>query len=78
MRAQQKGMFFEVTVSANEVRKFNSKWPCSGLLLVPHWFQFLSSNGDLIDCNVEYGNYAEALMALADDAKKYGKDKLGL
>lgn len=76
MKTKQNGRYFEVTVSANEIREFRVKWPCSGLLLVPHWFQFEQSNGDLVDCNVEYGNNGTAIAALADDAKAYGQGKL--
>jgi hypothetical protein len=60
--------YANVVVSAEEVRAFNSKWPCSPIPAVEHTFLF-APNGDLVGVSNDTREYdGEALTALSQDA----------
>lgn len=82
MKAFDNGCFFSVQCSQDDVDNFKSSWPCNGMPSKKIWFQWEKSNGDLVDMNPsdweERGAWGEAVIALADDAKDYGKKQLHL
>lgn len=61
----------KVIVSRDEVRLFNSRWPCSELRTTRHyWFEF-DADGDLIDTDVPESDDGSAASAMADDCKRW-------
>lgn len=61
----------KVIVSRDEVRLFNSRWPCSELRTTRHyWFEF-DADGDLIDADVPESDDGSAASAMADDCKRW-------
>ena len=77
MKVYNQGAFYRVTVSASEVYDFNRRWPCSELS-GDHGisFTFQADNGDLVDHNARDYEDGGALVALSEDAGKYGARKL--
>ena len=67
--------YYTVTVSAEQVREFNSTWPCSPIPVEPIKFHF--QGYDLVDIESETPSETfdgDALLALSYDAQKgYGK-----
>jgi hypothetical protein len=65
-----------VTVSAEQVRYFNSTWPCSPIPVEPITFEY-DSQGNLCDILSETPSEefdGDALLALSEDAAKcYGR-----
>jgi hypothetical protein len=58
----------KVQFSREEIRLFNSVWPCSTLRATrSYWFEF-ADNGDLIDTDVPEHDDGDAATALASDA----------
>ena len=82
MRAYDNGCFFTVAVSAREVETFARCWPCSGLNRSKGvWFQYDKRNGDLVDTNDERNQpnaNGGAIVALSEDAQRYGEKRLGI
>ncbi len=79
MRLHDKGgTFYRVSVSAKEVERFNSRWPCSEMRPARRrgvYFEFDRRNGDLVDCNAPRRWDGGALVALASDALAYARSK---
>ncbi len=76
LRYYDKGSTFGVTVGEQEVYEFKRQWPASGLGRGPYFFEFDRRNGDLVDVQGPgASSYADgaALVALAEDAQRYGK-----
>ena len=74
MKYIDNGCFFTVKVTRDEVERFKSTWPCSGLPERALWFQFDKRNGDLVDMGGA-GNYdGSDLLALSQDAQKWGDE----
>jgi hypothetical protein len=81
MQCFDNGVFFTVTVTKREIQDFANKWPCSGFRTRPVTFQFDKRNGDLVDSNdsQQHPNAdGAALVALSQDAMKYGAKRLKL
>lgn len=74
MRLRQLGSDVRVTVTADEVADFNSRWPCSSLPEVRIDFVF-DSSGDLVDIFPDHIDGPEAL-ALCEDAQTFMHRKL--
>ena len=75
MRYHDKGRWFGVTVSKDEVTAFKRKWPVSGLGAGPYHFKFNTATGDLVDVRGPGADsYADgpALGVLSRDAQVYG------
>lgn len=70
---------FSVTVSAEQVRYFNSTWPCSPIPVEPITFHYQGT--DLVDITSETPSETfdgDALLALSYDAAKgYGRINRG-
>lgn len=64
------GNAHKVIVSRDEVRLFNSRWPCSELRDRSYWFEF-DANGDLVDVDVPEHDDGAAASAMADDCKAF-------
>jgi hypothetical protein len=78
MKAYDNGAFFTVTCSERDVEGFARRWPCFGNVK-PYWFQFDKRNGDLVDTNHQDGETNDhGILALCEDAKKYGIKRLRL
>lgn len=81
MKAYDNGSFFSVTVTRAEVDAFARRWPCCSLPDAAITFQFAKSNGDLVDIApyriADQVDGPEA-VALAEDARAYGRKKLNL
>lgn len=75
MRVFDNGSFFTVQVSRDEVERFNDRWPCSSIPDKPVTFEF-DKGGDLVGLRPEIDG--PEVLALSEDAKKYGSRKLGL
>ena len=75
MRVYDQGSFYRVTVSANEVDRFNRRWPCSTLDGAQS-FTFDKRTGDLVD-RTGQGDGGEA-VAMSEDAQRYGAKRLGV
>jgi hypothetical protein len=77
MRFYDQGSLYRVAVSAEEVYQFNTRWPCSELS-ANHGlsFTFDKRNGDLVDHNARQFEDGSALVALSQDAQKYGEAQL--
>ena len=81
MQCFDNGPLYTVTVATREVEAFRRAWPCSGLRGRPVTFQFCKNLGDLIDSNdaTQHPDAdGAALVALSDDAMRYGARRLGL
>jgi len=81
MQAFDNGCFYTVTVTTREVEAFARRWPCSGLRARPVTFQFEKRNGDLVDSNDQQQHPradGAALVALSEDAGRYGAERLKL
>ena len=81
MQVFDNGAFYTVTVTRSEVGAFRQSWPCSGLNFRPVTFQFDKKDGDLVDSNDERNHPdadGAAIVALSQDAQKYGAKRLGL
>lgn len=88
MKAELRNSTYTVTVSPEEVHAFASTWPCSGLNTdLGFVFEFSASNGDLVDLNEIRDGRAfphddegdgPALVALSDDACRFGAETLEL
>ena len=81
MRVFNQGDSYRVTVSEDEVDRFNDTWPCSELRGLRRGvsFTFDKRNGDLVDLSPSGEKYdGGALAALSRDAKAYGVKRLGL
>lgn len=78
MRVRDLGSAFNVSVSRLEVGEFRGQWPCSGLPDKTITFQFDKRNGDLIDLWSISTADGPAWVALSDDAKAYGFNRLKL
>jgi hypothetical protein len=81
MKATKQNSWVLVSVSGDETRDFNSRWPCSN---IPDGSRFLieldARNGDLINTTmhledgqyVDSGDYdGQALLALTHDANNF-------
>lgn len=73
MKTKDLGSIVEVSFSAEDVRLFNSSFPCSDIPIRNGFFQFEKKNGDLVDASeylrgVENGS---AVSALCDEAKSF-------
>lgn len=77
MKAFDNGSFYSCQCSTNDVRMFNSTWPCSVIPNRPMWFQWDKRNGDLVDMKPSDVDGPEVL-ALCEDAQKYAKKRLKL
>ena len=75
MRVRDLGSTVRVTVSADYVSNWNTRWPCSSLRGA-HAFEFERKNGDLVD-HTGRGDGSEA-VALSEDAWKFACRKLGI
>lgn len=61
----------KVIVSRDEIRLFNSRWPCSTLRdSRAYWFEF-DASGDLIDTDCPESDDGPAASAIADDCKAF-------
>lgn len=78
MRVFDQGSFFRVTMSADEVSDWKRHWPASGLHSTSKSGTFEKSSGDLVDTNVDEDEDGPAAVALLDDMKAHGAEKLGL
>lgn len=59
-----------VFVSANDVRLFNSTWPCSSIPERACWFEF--DDGDLVDLSAHLSSIdGPELVALSNDAQNF-------
>lgn len=81
MRLFDLGEGFNVTVSEDDIDRFNDQWPASELRgLHGVTFQFDKRNGDLVDIWYKNGDSerwdGSALSALSQDAQKYGESRL--
>ena len=80
MRVRDKGAYFAVSLSAEEVEAWKRRWPASGLPSRSVTFEFEKRNGDLVDITpYKYAHLFDgaAAVALSEDAKEYGVMKLG-
>lgn len=78
MRVYDNGSMFTVSCSRNDVEQFARQWPCFGRI-EPLWFQYEKRNGDLVDTNQRDGRQdGSGVVALSDDAMRYGAAKLGI
>lgn len=75
MRVYDQGSCFRVTVSADEVYEWSKRWPCSGLHGAIS-FTFDKRNGDLVDVAHPGSEDGAALVALSQDAQRYGETKI--
>lgn len=78
MRVYDQGSGFRVVVSIDDVRRFKSVWPASGIPTRSMWFDFNKDRGDLVDTNAPDAGDGSALLALSEDAQKYGESKLNI
>lgn len=79
MRCYDNGAFYTVTVLAREVADFARSWPCSGLRDRSVTFTFDKRLGNLVDSNDAWqhpGADGGALVALSQDAMRYGAERL--
>lgn len=60
-----------VTCDRWDVEAFKRSWPCSGLSGRPLSFTF-AKNGDLVDTTANSDEDGSGLLALCEDAKRYG------
>ena len=71
-RVSGSGSYVRVTMSADDVARFKSQWPASGLPTRAIWFEFQRSNGDLVDMSPGSERFdGPALAALSQDAQKF-------
>ena len=78
MRVFDQGALYRVTVSESEVYDFGVRWPCYGPYRALS-FTFDKHNGDLVDVAGDTSqNDQGGILALCDDAKRYGAKRLGL
>src|SRR5690349_4901545 len=78
MIATQRGNFYNVQLSADDVAQWASRWPCFGERR-PLLFQFDARNGDLVDLGEDESGMDDAgLAALANDAALAGAELLDL
>lgn len=82
VRVYDQGSFYSVSFGADEIARFRSQWPASGLGSLRNvWFQFDKKNGDLVDisCNRRSCHRYDgpALAALSQDAQALADRKLG-
>ena len=73
MKTKDLGSIIQVSFSAEDIRLFNSSFPCSDIPERDCFFQFEKKTGDLVDESehlreVENG---PAVSALCDDAKAF-------
>jgi len=73
MRAYDQGSLVRVTMTADEVDYFKSRWPCSGLPSRAFWCILEKRNGDLVDIHQRFDG--EAASAIVDDCKHYARSK---
>lgn len=88
MQADRIGAEYSVSVDKDDVVAFMRSWPCSGLDAdASYRFVFSASNGDLVDLTVTRGDGhvdttesedGPALLALSEDAGRFGAEELGL
>lgn len=82
MRFFDQGGHYSVVVTETDVDRFNDRWPASELRgLRGVTFQFEKRNGDLVDIEYHNGDSEQwdgsALLALSQDAQKYGETRFG-
>lgn len=82
MRFFDQGSHYSVVVTEMDIDRFNDSWPASELRgLRGVTFQFEKRNGDLVDIEYRNGDSEQwdgsALVALSEDAQKYGESRLG-
>ena len=75
MKTKDIGSIIQVSFNAEDVRIFNSSFPCSDIPVRDTFFQFEKKTGDLVDMSehlreVENGS---AVSALCDDAKAFAR-----
>lgn len=75
MKFWSNGCFYTVECTAADVSMFASSWPCFGDVR-KIWFQFETKSGDLVDMSDSSGMDEQGVVALSQDAQKYGLEKL--
>jgi len=71
-RVKNLGSSVRVTMTADDVARFKSRWPASGLPTRSMWFMFDKRNGDLVDISPGSERFdGPALVALSQDAQKF-------
>jgi len=85
MKAELAGSCYTVTAEPEDVASFTATWPCSGLDPdCSYRFEFSASNGDLVDVTASRDGKpvdhedGSALVALSEDAGRFGAEQLGL
>lgn len=77
MRIKDLGSTYRVYVSSDDVYAFTRTWPCSGLSWSRGcWFEFEKRNGDLVDIRHPGSSDGAALVALAEDAQRFGQTRV--
>lgn len=70
MHVTDRGSYVIVSVSEQEVREFNSRWPCSTVPEQDVAFFFEKATGDLFDMEPPEMD-GEAVAALSQDAQEF-------
>jgi len=71
MKTKDLGSIIEVSFNAEDIRLFNSSFPCSDIPVRDVFFQFEKKTGDLVDMNLRGVENNSAISALCDDAKAF-------
>lgn len=59
-----------VYISAADVSAFNAQWPCSPIVVRPHFAEF-DRSGNLVDCDFTEDEDGSAALALIEDAQEW-------
>ena len=76
MKIFNQGSYIRVTADQNDLMRFASIWPCSGISHGDRMSAtFDKRNGDLVDIYVSNAFDSGAEVALVEDLKSYAKKK---